>query len=104
MWRAAAKGEATVGLRAERMASEKRARERVVEEGPGAAAREAAGLVRVGSDGGTRKVGPRGRQGLGTFLAVELVTYSRFCLIGLESGLAVLPFVSYKVCANHFLG
>ena len=58
VWRAAAKEEATVGLRAERTASEKRARERVVEEGPGVEARETVGLVRIGLDRGASKVGP----------------------------------------------
>ncbi|CAM9378112.1 unnamed protein product, partial [Laminaria digitata] len=55
VWRAAAKEEATVQLRAERAELERRARERVVEEGPGSEAREAAGLVRVGLDGGASK-------------------------------------------------
>lgn len=59
VWRAAAKEEAKVDLRAERLTSERRARERVVEEGPGAEAREAVGLVRVGPGEGARKVGPQ---------------------------------------------
>ena len=55
MWRANAKEEAKVDLQAERAALERRARENVLEEGPGSEAREAVGLVPV--RGSPRKVG-----------------------------------------------